>query len=105
MAGELFAEGKVRWPLHSTHNERSDAIERDDAYGKLSNELMERATAQSHRLASMLALSLQDSTGIQKSLAANRLRYEYRDKNGCSSENIRTFFRDVTHMFVISIEL
>ncbi len=42
-----------------------------------SNEsFMGKATAQSHRLSSMLVLSLINSTGIQRSIVTDRLRYE-----------------------------
>ncbi len=37
---------------------------------------MKGATVQSHRLASILILSLLDSTGIQKSIVGDRLRYQ-----------------------------
>ncbi len=57
MAGQLFAEGKEKWPWQETYNEgsneiiegeiysgKSEEIERDNKYGKFSNELMERAS-------------------------------------------------------------
>ncbi len=68
MAGQLLAEDKINWPWFSTKIERSDQT-------AISNKIMERATVQSRRLASMLILSLLDSTWIQISIVGGRLRY------------------------------
>ncbi len=80
--GQLLAEGKVTWPYSPMKTEMSDEIAKDQRFDGKSDEiatnqkLMERATVQSHRLASMLVLSLLDSTGIQNSIIGDRLRYE-----------------------------
>ncbi len=77
-AGQLLAEDKISWPCFPPKVEMSS----EDTTGETSSKvaanvnLMKRATVQSHRLASMLILSLLDSTGIQKSIVGDRLRYE-----------------------------
>ncbi len=85
IAGQLLAEDKISWPWSPAKVEMSDEIAEEETFQRssesmsktMSNEkLMGRATVQSHRLASMLILSLIDSTGIQKSIVGDRLRYE-----------------------------
>ncbi len=71
--GQLLAEDKITWPWS---NEAATAkVERSCEVATIES-LMKGATVQSHRLASMLILSLLDSTGIQRSIVGDRLRYE-----------------------------
>ncbi len=84
-AGQLLAEDKIRWPWLPTKEEISDegsTVETPQRSSEYTTKItskekfMDSATVQSHRLASMLILSLLDSTGIQKSIVGDRLRYE-----------------------------
>ncbi len=84
-AGQLVAEDKIRWPWLPTKEEISDegsTVETPQRSSEYTTKItskekfMGSATVQSHRLASMLIMSLLDSTGIQKSIVGDRLRYE-----------------------------
>ncbi len=80
-AGQLLAEDKICWPWLPTKVDKSDEISAEEKLQRSSEftskeKFLGRTTAQSHRLASLLTLSLLDSTGIQKSIVADRLRYE-----------------------------
>ncbi len=75
-AGQLLAEEKICWPWLSDEIAKDQRPDEGSYEIAINQNLMERATVQTHRLASMLILSLLDSTGIQKSIVADRLRYE-----------------------------
>eukprot|EP01084_Bolivina_argentea_P165429 287398_1 len=84
--GQLLAEGKINWPWFPSKVERPDEVtSKVEMSNKVAskvtsnNKFMSRATVQSHRLASILILSLLGSIEIQKSIVGDRLRYE---KNG-----------------------
>ncbi len=89
-AGQLLAEGEITWPWITAKVEMSSEVAANE-------NLMKGATVQSHRLASMLILSLLDSTGIQKSIVGDRLRYE--------KDGVRTWADLVLHFEMNSKDL
>eukprot|EP01084_Bolivina_argentea_P295662 509079_1 len=91
IVGQLLAEDQITWPWIQIKAERSSEVaaakvERSYKVAAAKVErscevaakesLMKGATVQSHRLASMLILSLLDSTGVQRSIVGDRLRYQ-----------------------------